>query len=224
MRWRVLTVLATAGLLVLAGAGPAFAKGADQATITGPGLANAIVLGGEGEPGSSGDKLGQLANNSGLFLAMFGPSDGQQLVPTAPGVALGPRYAVAFRVPGSAPTPDVVWQDLYPLAAGGPLTYTPADQTELAGRTTGGWYRAPNGFIALLASVGVPGLPSAAASATGASRAAASPAPASGAADRSDAASATPWAPAWIGVLVAAVLLVAVAVLAVARRRRRVAS
>lgn len=229
MRWRVLTVLAMAGLLVLAGTGPAFAKGADQATITGPGLANAIVLAGEGEPGTSGDKLGQLANSSGLFLAMFGSSGGQQLVPTAPAGALGPRYEVAFRVPGGAPTPDVVRQDLYPLAAGGPLTYTPPDQTELAGRTTGGWYRAPNGFTTLLASVGVPGLPSAAASATGASRAAASRAPASrapasGAADSSDAASATPWAPAWIGVLVAAVLLVAVAVVAAARRRGRVAS
>ena len=101
MRWRALTVLATAGLLVLAGTGPAFAKGADQATITGPGLAQAIVLSGEGEPGTSGDSLGQLANGGGLFLAMFGPSEGQQLAPSAPVGALGPKYAVAFRVPGA---------------------------------------------------------------------------------------------------------------------------
>jgi hypothetical protein len=211
-----------AGVLVLTGTGPAFAKGADQATITGPGLAQAIVLTGEGEPGTSGDHLGQLANSSGLFVAMFGPSGGQRLAPTAPAGALGPRYQVAFRVPGGAPTPDVVRQDLYPLAAGGPVTYTPPDQTELGGRTTGGWYRAPDGFVALLASVGLPGLPSAVASATrtpaAASRAAAP------AADRPDAAPATRWGPASIGVLVAALLLVAVAIVAISRRRGRAAS
>jgi hypothetical protein len=220
MRWRALTVLATAGLLVLAGTGPAFAKGADQATITGPGLAQAIVLSGEGEPGTSGDSLGQLANGGGLFLAMFGPSEGQQLAPSAPVGALGPKYEVAFRVPGGAPTPDVVRQDLYPLAVGGPVTYTPPDQTELAGRTTGGWYRAPNGFAALLAKVGVPGLPAAANASAPASRAAASRA-----ADQPEAAPAPSWQPASVGVLVAAVLLVAVAIVAIiARRRTRAAS
>jgi hypothetical protein len=227
MRWRALTVLATAGLLVLAGTGPAFAKGADQATITGPGLAQAIVLSGEGEPGTSGDSLGQLANGGGLFLAMFGPSEGQQLAPSAPVGALGPKYEVAFRVPGGAPTPDVVRQDLYPLAAGGPVTYTPPDQTELAGRTTGGWYRAPNGFAAMLAKVGIPGL---AVAGTGpASRAATSGAAASRvanqAADQPEAAPAPSWQPASVGVLVAAVLLVAVAIVAIiARRRTRPAS
>jgi hypothetical protein len=219
MRWRVPIVLATAGLLVLAGTGPAFAKGADQATITGPGLAQAIVLGGEGEPGSIGDKLGQLANGGGLFLAMFGPDGGKQLAPSAPAGALGPKYEVAFRVPGGAPTPDVVRQDLYPLAEGGPVTYTPPDQIELAGRTTGGWYRAPNGFAAVLGSLGIPGLPGVAAT----TRAPASPA-ASRAADPVAAAPATSWRPASVGVLVAALLLVAVAVVAVARRRSRSAS
>lgn len=216
MRWRVPIVLATAGLLVLAGTGPAFAKGADQATITGPGLAQAIVLGGEGEPGSNGDKLGQLANGGGLFLAMFGPDGGQQLTPSAPAGALGPKYEVAFRVPGGSPTPDVVRQDLYPLAEGGPVTYTPPDQIELAGHTTGGWYRAPNGFATVLGSIGIPGL--AAAATTPASHAA------SRAADPVAAAPAPSWRPASVGVLVATVLLVAVAIVAVARRRSRAAS
>lgn len=219
MRWRVPIVLATAGLLVLAGTGPAFAKGADQATITGPGLAQAIVLTGEGEPGTSGDHLGQLANGGGLFLAMFGSSDGQQLAPSAPAGALGPRYEVAFRVPGGAPTPDVVRQDLYPLAEGGPVTYTPPDQIQLAGRTTGGWYRAPNGFAAVLSSLGIPGLPGAATAPAPTTRA-----PASGAADPVAATPATSWRPASVGVLVAAVLLVAVAIVAIARRRSRAAS
>jgi hypothetical protein len=220
MRWRVPIVLATAGLLVLAGTGPAFAKGADQATITGPGLAQAIVLGGEGEPGTTGDKLGQLANGGGLFLAMFGPDGGKQLTSSAPAGALGPKYEVAFRVPGGSPTPDVVRQDLYPLAEGGPVTYTPPDQIQLAGRTTGGWYRAPNGFATVLGSLGIPGLPGVAAT----TRAPASPA-ASRAADRAAdpvaAAPATSWRPASVGVLVAAVLLVAVAIVAIARRRTR---
>jgi hypothetical protein len=159
---------------------------------------------------------------------MFGSSDGQRLAPSAPAGALGPRYEVAFRVPGGAPTPDVVRQDLYPLASGGPVTYTPPDQTELAGHTTGGWYRAPDGFAALLTRIGIPGTQVAAATS-----APASPAPASRAADRPDAAPATLRKPAWTGVLLGAVLLVAVAVaiavvaiavVAVARRRGRATS
>ncbi len=200
MRWRVLTVVAAAGLVVLLASGPALAKGADQATISGPDLAQPIVLSGNGEPGS-GERLGELGDGSGLFLAMFGGSGGQELTGAAPAGPLGPKYQLAYRVPGGAPTPDVVRQDLYPMAAGGPVTYTAAGQPAFGGTTRGGWYRAPDGFARLLATLGLPvapgGRPSA--SPTGARQVAATDAGSGGG---------VPWA-VWAAVWAAAAALVA---------------
>ncbi len=177
VRWRVLMVAATAGLLVLATGSPALAKGADQATITGPGLAQPIVVGGDGEPGS-GENLGLLAEDSGLFAAMFGAMDGAALTSVVPAGPLGPKYELAYRVPGGNAVADTVRQDLYPSAPGGAVTYTAADQVALGGTTTGGWYRAPAGFAQLLTTLGVPGtgVPAASSAAPGASSAAAAPA------------------------------------------------
>ena len=181
MRWRALVVAAVAGLLVLLSGGPAMAKGADRATISGPGLAAPIVLddgdgGGGGEPGSGGN-LATLGEGSGLFLAMFGADGGRRLDQSQPAGALGPRYELAFRVPDGSPAPSTVSQDLYPEAAGGPVTYTRAGQQVFGSTTTGGWYRAPASFPALLAKLGVPGV-----SASVAPSAAAPSAPAAGAA------------------------------------------
>jgi hypothetical protein len=162
MRWRALVVAATAGVLVLVSASPALAKGADRATISGPGLAGPIVVdaggdGGGGEPGSGG-RLGALGDGSGLFLAMFGADGGKRLADQQPAGALGPRYELAYRVPDGGATPATVTQDLYPAAAGGPVTYTRAGQAVFGGHTTGGWYRAPAGFATLLTMLGVPGV------------------------------------------------------------------
>jgi hypothetical protein len=161
---RICMVAAVAGLAVLMMAGPAAAKGADQATITGPGISTPIVVGGDGEPGTTGG-LGQLSDASGLFVAMFGPdSNGAMaLANTAPTGPLGPRYELTYRVPGGNPRPDTLKQDAYPLAAGGPVTFTPAGQAVLGTTTTGGWYHAPDTFRPLLTSLGVPGLTGAAA-------------------------------------------------------------
>jgi hypothetical protein len=195
MRWRALVVLATAGLVVLVTAGPALAKGADQATIVGPGLTRPIVVGadgaGGGEPGSGGP-LATLSEGSGLFLAMFGSGSGggPGLASRQPDGPLGPKYELTYRVPNGDPTPATLTQDLYPLAAGGPLTYTRAGQPAFGGTAVGGWYRAPAGFAALLATLGVPGVTpaantapgstapgSTAAASTAAANAAASPGP-----------------------------------------------
>jgi hypothetical protein len=81
------------------GAAPALAKGADQATITGPGLQHPIVLGGLGEPDTD-STLAQLAEGSGLFPAMFGPDAGSALV--------------ADRPAGSGPA--TAWSTGYPTA------------------------------------------------------------------------------------------------------------
>jgi len=160
---RMCVVAAIAGLAVLMVADPAAAKGADQATITGPGISTPIVVGGVGEPGS-GEELGQLGDASGLFVAMFGPASNgaMALSSTAPIGALGPRYELTYRVPGANPKPDMLRQDVYPLAAGGPVTFTAAGQPVLGTKTTGGWYRAADTFRPLLTSLGVPGLTAAA--------------------------------------------------------------
>jgi hypothetical protein len=203
-----------AGLLVVvAGAEPALAKGADQVTITGPGLAAPIVLGGdngEGEPGSSGD-LGVFSDGCGLFAAMFGTDGGQQLLPQAPAGPLGPKYQLVYRVPGDDP-PLLLHQDLYPDAAGGPVTYTAPGQHSFAGSTAqSGWYPAPAGFRQVLARVGIPVASASPSRAVSSTPAAAQPA-------RDTSGGATPW---WaLGVAVLATLLVGgAAVLAVRRRR-----
>ncbi|GIH17698.1 hypothetical protein [Rugosimonospora africana] len=162
MRWRVLAVTVTAALVVLVAAGPAAAKGADQATLSGPGLTRPVVVGAGtdsagGEPGSGG-QLATLSEDSGLFAAMFGPDGGQRLESGQPAGALGPRYQLTYRVPDGNPTASTVTQDLYPSAAGGPVTYTRAGQVVFGTTTSGGWYRAPAEFAALLVTLGVPGV------------------------------------------------------------------
>ncbi len=153
-RWRAVVVGALAGLLVLAGAEPALAKGPDQVTISGPGLARPIVLGGDSESG--GDQLGQLADGTGVFDAVVIGAGAVPLDPSPPAGPLGAAYRLDFRVPNASVQPDVVRQDLYPSAPGGPVVYTPPGQSAFGVTTRGGWRVAPAGFAALLDSIGVP--------------------------------------------------------------------
>src|SRR5262245_31951136 len=150
VNWRAFVVIAIAGLAIALTATPASAKGADQATITGPGISKPIVVGSDGEPGS-GEALGQLADNTGMFVAMFGPDGGMgaSLTSVQPTGALGPRFTVTYRVPNS-PKPDIVRQDVYPLAAGGPVTYTPGGQRAMGNTTPQGWYHAPGSLRVVL--------------------------------------------------------------------------
>jgi hypothetical protein len=154
--WTPAAALAVSAAIVVAAAAPAVAKGADQATITGPGLAKPIVLTGMGEPGS-GNSLGLLSEGSGMFVAMFGTDGvGPDLTENQPTAALGPKYEIAYRVPGGGPAPDILKQDLYPFADGGPVSYTKAGQAAMGGKTRGGWYRAPSSFRAVLTTIGIP--------------------------------------------------------------------
>src|ERR1051326_4688432 len=125
MRGRVLLTVAVVGAVLLGSATPALAKGADQATITGPGLTKTIVVGGSGEPGQ-GTSLSDLAEGSGLFDAMFNET-AATLSANRPAGTLGPKYTLTYRIPGGE-KPAMVRQDLYPTATGGPVTFTPAGQ------------------------------------------------------------------------------------------------
>jgi hypothetical protein len=156
MRTRLLLVAALSALFVGGTATPALAKGPDRVEISGAGLAKPVVVDGAGEPGSA-DMLGLLATGSGLFLAMFGPDGSGELLTTAPAGPLGPRYTLRYRVPSDQPTPSTVVQDLYPYAAGGPVSYTRAGQVGFTSqRTFGGWHAAPATFGELLVRLGVP--------------------------------------------------------------------
>jgi len=159
MRRRALALMAAVGVAVLVWASPAMAKGPDQATITGPGLDAPIVVSGWGEPGSGGNLAG-LADGSGLFLVMFPSSSSDpRVVAEAPAGPLGPRYELAYRLPDGTETGTMVRQDLYPLAEGGPVTYTEAGQLAMGSPTLGGWYRASASFGAVLEQLGLPSSP-----------------------------------------------------------------
>ena len=157
----VLTALA-AGMSIAAAitlAAPALAKGPSQARITGPGLAHAIVVSGNGEPGQPG-MLNTLTLQTRLFSVMFGPN---APVPpplrTPPKASLGPRYTIIYTVPGEFPLPGKqfgqIRQDLYPRAAGGPVIYTPPRQPG-GPLPVFGWFRASRRLPRTLAKLGVP--------------------------------------------------------------------
>ena len=153
---------------VLTLATPALANGPSQARITGPGLAHAIVVSGDGEPGQLG-RLAELAVQTSLFTVLFGAGGSVPApvpLPTPPPKAsLGPRYTVIYTVPGVTPQPGEqfgwIRQDLYPRAAGGPVIYTPPGQPGFGGQPlpVSGWLRASPQLTRTLAQLGVPPRP-----------------------------------------------------------------
>jgi len=157
MRTRVLLMIGIA-TAVLAIPTAAFAKGPTIARITGPGIrGGAITLRGMGEPGS-GAKLGDLAEQSGLFSAMFGAASDGHILPVKPTVELGAHYVVVYTIPNGDPKPAKVTMDLYPYAPGGPVTYTRPGSPVFSGQEplAGQWYQGPSDLRDLLVSVGLP--------------------------------------------------------------------
>jgi hypothetical protein len=232
---RLIAVAAlAAGMSVAAAmtlATPAFAKGPSQASITGPGLARAVVVSGNGEPGEQG-RLASLAEQTGLFTVMFGAGASisgpapARLHSSPPKATLGPRYTLVYTVPGVTPRPGQqfgrVRQDLYPGAAGGPLIYTPPGQQGFGGPlTVTGWLRGRPQLTRTLAQLGVPPPPGTRAAQQTGHSAAAHPA----AAHRAAAHQAGARTPGWI--IAPAAVIVAVALIGTAfwlRRRRPAAA
>ena len=152
---------ALAAALTLSAATAALAKGASAATIDGSGPGGPgngpngpITLRGDGEPGS-GSALGTLADLSGLFPAMFSQSS-DPMLEVAPTTWLGPRSTITWTIPDGSGTAKAIRQDVYPYAAGGPVTYTKPGQPVLDQTTRGGWYRASDGLRQQLISLGLP--------------------------------------------------------------------
>jgi hypothetical protein len=143
--------------LALAVAVPAAAKGAiAEANISGPGLG-----GGSGSDGGA-MRIENLATDrmweSGIMddtkkdsVSEFGlaPAD------------LGPKYLVTYRFDfGAGTEDDVMRQDLYPYAKGGPVTYTPPGQQftseEFDAPLSSGWWQSEPGFLQFLVENGLP--------------------------------------------------------------------
>ena len=99
-RFIALTSLAavTAIAVATAVATPALAKGATQASITGPGLARPVTISAQGEalPGE-GDTLASLAEQTGLFTVLFGPGSG---TPDQPSPLRMPPVATSRSISG----------------------------------------------------------------------------------------------------------------------------
>src|SRR5262245_16510643 len=161
MKPRILVLVALATALTLLAPTAALAKGASAATIDGSGPGGPgngpngpIILRGNGEPGSGTD-LGTLADLSGLFPAMFGQSP-DPMLHAAPTKRLGPRYTITWTIPDGSGTAKKIRQDVYPYAAGGPVTYTKPGQPVFDQTTKGGWYKASDDLRQQLITLGLP--------------------------------------------------------------------
>jgi hypothetical protein len=153
-----LVLLSSALALGLALAGPASAKGPDQATITGPGLAGGTIVfrSGGGDP-EAGTSFFQFVENVGFFPAVFRRSP-DPMLDKRPNGSLGPRYKVVYRVPGPDNDTATVRQDLYPYASAGVVSYMKPGQSVFGGRehTRGGWFVAGTATKSVLVAAGFP--------------------------------------------------------------------
>ena len=135
----------------------ALAKGASEATITGPGLGDGITLAGEGQLG--GERLMQLAEAAGFFPALFSTTPNPMRT-ARPAGELGPRYAIAYQLPGPDGQLAELRQDLYPYAKPDPVTYVKSGEPYWATEeTVGGWYIASSTLKEQLVALGLPRLP-----------------------------------------------------------------
>jgi hypothetical protein len=158
MKPRALAVLALAALL-LAIPTAAQAKGATSATISGGGPGGLpggpITLRGDGEPGAGTD-LANLAEAAGLFALAF-EADPGVVQAEPPTDRLGPRYTITWSMPSpDGGANDKVRHHLYPYAAGGPVTFMPADQPIMETTTTPGWFKASDTLRQELIALGLP--------------------------------------------------------------------
>lgn len=197
----------TVGVLFLAVATPAAAKAMiAEAHISGPGL------GGGGlrinAPATEGMWESGIDVAGGLDDARAGSIAELRLS----AVELGPRYVVSYRFDvGPSRPAEIVRQELYPYAKGGPVTYTPpgqrlAEGQPWGGAITAGWYQSSLGFFQYLVDQGLPETNPVAAAADRES-----------APDTVPAARSTPWG--WIAVALAGLVALS---LAAPRLRRRV--
>ncbi|HEU4527610.1 MAG TPA: hypothetical protein VFT80_06770 [Actinomycetota bacterium] len=154
MRARALFA-ATVGVLLLAVAVPAAAKVViDEVRISGPGLDRGLRISAPAaqEMWDSGVDMA-----GGLDDTRPDSVEGLGLAPAE----LGPRYVITYRFIAGRRRPDIVRQELYPYAKGGPVTHTPpgqriAEGLPWGGAITAGWYQSSPEFLRYLVEQGLP--------------------------------------------------------------------
>jgi hypothetical protein len=130
------------------------AKGPSSATMSGPGISGVRHFHGFSE-GGTGTPLGALSIDGGFFQQAFGQIPDPTRT-TRPEGTLGPRYRIAYVVPGPGGN-SVLHQDYYPYAKPAPLTFMEPGQTFWGGqRTHGGWFTARS---SLTRRLGLPAQP-----------------------------------------------------------------
>jgi hypothetical protein len=144
-------ILAAAAAAVLAA--PAAAKGPSGVSITGPGLAHAVVVRGNAEAAAS-SRFARLVELAGFFPQAFLRSPDPTLTRRPQGT-LGRRFVAVYTVPGPNGRTWTLRQALYPFASGGALTYMSRGQPIFDGATHGGWYRGGIALRRLLVSLGL---------------------------------------------------------------------
>jgi hypothetical protein len=129
----------------------ASAKGASRAVITGPGLAEPIVL---REEGATGGDLAALADESGFYIGAWGALPHRRI--HEPAGDLGPRYAVTYTMLGR--DGDEIVQYVFPYAEPRPITYMPPHQPLWSGgrETVGAWVAAHADLRRTLVGLGLP--------------------------------------------------------------------
>jgi hypothetical protein len=158
----LLFIICVAVVSVVVAAPSAFAKGAKEATINGPGLKKGgLVLRSDngGDP-TSGSRLGRLADAAGFFPAVFDQAP-DPMLRVRPKGTLGPKYTVAYVMPGPNGTTSTIRQDLYPYAKPYALSYTKPGQPffDRGQGTHGGWFMTTSAVRSVL---GLPAQPPAA--------------------------------------------------------------
>jgi hypothetical protein len=149
--------IAVAAAATIAFPTTALAKGASEATISGPGLEGGAIhlTSGGGDP-ASGTPLGELTEDAGYFPATLGQVP-DPMLRHRPSGTLGPRYLIVWTVPGPQGDTLHLDQDLYPYARPTPLTYMRPGQSFFGGqRTHGGWFAAPAALKSTLVEAGLP--------------------------------------------------------------------
>ncbi len=151
---RLFLVPFAVALLAVIAPTAALAKGASEASITGPGLSDPISLAGEGQPG--GEQLMQLAETAGFFPAVFVRSP-DPMLDERPAGELGPKYTITYVMPGPNGEVDQLVQDVYPYAHPDPVTYTAPGQPFFGSeKTRGGWFVATSVLKDQLVAAGLP--------------------------------------------------------------------
>ncbi len=151
---RLLVVFAVCASAVVWASAPASAKGAVDGAVRGPNVA------GDGVAELDQDQTNELAMATSLYTGISrGGGATSRVVERTPMGTLGPRYVVTYNfLTGERGETSPVRQRLYPLAAGGPIAFTPPGQNlcDRCGRGRGGWFDVRYEALAVLADVGIP--------------------------------------------------------------------